>query len=53
MAAVIEHGERLVNDLGRVGTVRMLGVDETSYLRATKDHPTIYATGLVDFDRPT
>lgn len=31
MAAVIEHGEPLVNDPDRVGTVRNLGVDETSY----------------------
>jgi hypothetical protein len=30
--------------------VRALGVDETSFLRATRTHPTLYATGLVDLD---
>jgi transposase len=50
MAAVIEHGEPLVNDPGRVGEVHSLGVDETSLLKATRQHPTIYATGLVDLD---
>jgi len=48
MNAVIEHGTPLVDDPGRVGTVTQLGVDETSYLRATREHATIYATGLVD-----
>ena len=28
----------------------MLGVDETAWLAATRDHPTLYATGLVDLD---
>ncbi|CAN5632407.1 hypothetical protein BH20ACT2_BH20ACT2_18250 [soil metagenome] len=34
----------------RPGSVRSLisGVDETSFLRANREHPTIYATGLVD-----
>jgi len=50
MAAVDEHGRPLVEDPDRVGDVRSLGVDETSFLRATRDHPTIYATGLVDLD---
>jgi transposase len=48
MAAVREHGEPLVDDPGRVGAVTQLGVDETTWLSATKDHPTLYATGLVD-----
>lgn len=48
MAAVREHGEPLVDDPGRVGQVRALGVDETTWLSATKDHPTLFATGLVD-----
>jgi len=51
MDAVREHGEPLINDPQRVGPVRALGIDETSYLRATRDHPTLYATGLVDLDR--
>ena len=50
MGAVREHGQPLVDDPDRVGVVRMLGVDETAYLAATQDHPTIYATGLVDLD---
>ena len=50
MAAVREHGQPLVDDPDRVGVVAKLGVDETTYLRATQDHPTLYATGLVDLD---
>jgi transposase len=30
--------------------VGSLGVDETSFLKANREHPTIYATGLVDLD---
>jgi transposase len=41
---VIEHGSPLVDDPDRVGVVRQLGVDETSFLTATRSHPTIYAT---------
>ncbi len=48
MNAVIEHGTPLVDDPNRIGTVRQLGVDETTYLSATRSHSTIYATGLVD-----
>jgi transposase len=48
MDAVREHGEPLVDDPSRVGQVTALGVDETSWLTATKDHPTLFATGLVD-----
>jgi transposase len=48
MDAVREHGEPLVDDPKRVGQVRALGVDETSWLTATADHPTLFATGLVD-----
>jgi transposase len=50
MNAVIEHGTPLVDDPERVGAVRQLGVDETSYLSAKPSHPTIYATGLVDLE---
>ena len=50
MNAVIEHGTPLVDDPDRVGLVRQLGVDETSFLRATAHHWTIYATGLVDLE---
>lgn len=51
MAAVREHGEPLVDDPGRVGAVSALGVDETAFLAANRNHPTLYATGLVDLDR--
>ncbi|MGH9023279.1 MAG: transposase family protein, partial [Acidimicrobiia bacterium] len=43
MAAVIEHGTPLVEDSERVGEVRALGVDETSWLAANRTHPTLYA----------
>lgn len=51
MAAVDEHGRPLVEDPARVGEVRSLGVDETSFLAANRHHPTLYATGLVDLDQ--
>ena len=51
MNAVIEHGTPLVDDPERIGTVRQLGVDETSFLAANRDHATVYATGLVDLER--
>ena len=50
MNAVIEHGTPLVDDPERVGPVRQLGVDETTYLSAKPTHPTVYATGLVDLE---
>ena len=50
MDAVWEYGQPLVDDPDRVGVVAALGVDETAFLKATQDHPTIYATGLVDLD---
>jgi transposase len=51
MNAVIEHGTPLVDDPDRVGAVTQLGVDETSFLTATAEHATVYATGLVDLQR--
>lgn len=51
MNAVTEHGTPLVDDPDRVGRVRQLGVDETSFLKATREHSTVYATGLVDLQR--
>jgi len=50
MAAVVEHGTPLVDDPERIGAVRQLGVDETSFLAANREHSTIYATGLVDLE---
>jgi hypothetical protein len=46
MNAVVEHGTPLVDDPDRIGAVRQLGVDETSFLAANRHHATIYATGL-------
>ena len=51
MNAVIEHGTSLVEDPARVGMVRTLGLDETSFLKANRRHPTEYVTGFVDLDR--
>lgn len=51
MTAVDEHGRPLIEAPDRVGQVRSLGVDETSFLRANRHHPTLYATGLVDLDK--
>jgi transposase len=48
MTAVITHGAPLVDDPDRVGEVTQLGIDETSFLKANRAHPTVYATGLVD-----
>jgi transposase len=50
-AAVVLHGRPLVDDPGRVRDVRALGVDEHSFLAATREHRTIFATALVDLDR--
>ena len=50
MDAVVEHGTPLVEDPDRIGPVRQLGVDETSFLAANPEHSTIYATGLVDLE---
>jgi transposase len=48
MDAVVLHGTPLIEDPGRVGA---LGIDETNYRAATKEHPTIYVRELVDLDR--
>jgi len=49
--SVTFHVRPLVEDPGRVGPVRALGVNEHSYLSAKPTHPTIYATTFVDLDR--
>jgi transposase len=48
MRAVREHGQPLVDDPARLHGVAALGLDETSFLRATPTAPTRYLTGLVD-----
>jgi hypothetical protein len=40
MNAVIEHGTSLVDDPARIGRVRQLGIDETSFLAANRSHAT-------------
>jgi transposase len=51
MRAVAEHGTALVEDPTRLDGVATLGLDETSFLRATPTAPTRWVTGLVDLDR--
>jgi transposase len=51
MRAVDEHGTPLVEDPGRLDGVAMLGLDETSFLKATRTEPTRWVTGLVDLER--
>jgi transposase len=50
MRAVHEHGSPLVDDAARLEGVATLGVDETSFLRATPTTPTRWITGLVDLE---
>jgi transposase len=50
MRAVAEHGRLLVEDPGRLDGVAALGLDETSFLRATRLAPTRWVTGLVDLE---
>jgi transposase len=51
MAVVRDYGTPLVDDPGRVAEVSSLGIDETAFLRANAEHPTMYVTGLVDLER--
>jgi hypothetical protein len=51
MRAVAEHGTPLVEDPGRLDGVAALGLDETSFLKATRLAPTRYVTGLVDLEQ--
>src|SRR5215218_2568006 len=50
MRAVHEHGTQLVDDPGRLDGVAALGLDETSFLKATRVAPTRWVTGLVDLE---
>ena len=50
MRAVAEHGTPLVEDPARLAGVAALGLDETSFLKATRTAPTRYVTGLVDLE---
>ena len=48
MDQVLVRGIPLVEDRARLDDVSAVGVDETAYLRATGQHPTIFATGIAD-----
>ena len=50
MRAVADHGTQLVDDPTRLDGVAALGLDETSFLKATRRAPTRYVTGLVDLE---
>jgi transposase len=50
MRAVADHGRPLVDDPTRLDGVAALGLDETSFLKATRVAPTRYVTGLVDLE---
>lgn len=51
MAAVTEHGQRLLADDHRMDDVRALGLDETAFLAANHEHSTLFVTGFVDLAR--
>jgi transposase len=51
MRAVADHGTPLVEDPTRLQPVAALGLDETSFLKATRVAPTRWVTGLVDLER--
>jgi transposase len=51
MRAVGDHGTPLVDDAARLEGVVALGLDETSFLKATHLTPTRWVTGLVDLER--
>jgi transposase len=51
MRAVEDHGRPLVDDPARLNGVAALGLDETSFLKATRVAPTRWVTGLVDLER--
>ena len=48
MRAVEIHGRPLVDDPDRLAGVTHLGVDETAWLSATREHHTLFVSGLVD-----
>jgi hypothetical protein len=51
MRAVADHGRPLVEDPDRLDGVAALGLDETSFLKASRRAPTRHVTGLVDLER--
>jgi transposase len=51
MRAVADQGTPLVDDPTRLDGVAALGLDETTFLKATRRAPTRYVTGLVDLEQ--
>jgi len=50
MRAVRDYGTPLLEDPTRLNGVTTLGLDETTFLKATRRAPTRYVTGLVDLE---
>ena len=48
MRAVIDRGQRRIDDRARLAGVTALGLDETSFLTPTRDRGSVYVTGMVD-----
>jgi len=48
MRAVIDRGQRLIDDQQRLAGVTALGLDETAFLTPTRDRGSVYVTGMVD-----
>src|SRR6266508_1496444 len=51
MRAVADYGPPLVDDPMRLDGVATLGLDETTFLKATRLAPTRWVTGLVDLEQ--
>ena len=51
MAAVREHGARLLERAQPGASASAIGVDETAFSRASAIRPTVFATGVVDLHR--
>jgi transposase len=51
MAAVRDHGQPRVDHLARLGAPSAIGLDETSFLAGSAEHPTLLVTGIMDLDR--
>lgn len=53
MDAVRHYGQPLIDAPDRVGLVRAMGLDETKWLSADREHSTRYVSSIVDLDRCT
>jgi hypothetical protein len=50
MAAVRDHGRPSVDHVARLGAPAAVGLDETSFLAATAERPTLLVTGITHLD---